>query len=272
MFRDFTLSVFQHLLEASANSGYQFQTFEEFLTDPSDRTIILRHDVDRRSANALDMALLEHALQIKSSYYFRIVKGSNQPNVINRIVELGHEIGYHYEDLALAKGSYDLAIKSFDQNLNYFRKFYPVRTICMHGSPLSKIDNRLIWSKYNYGQFGIIGEPYFDLNFNQVLYLTDTGRRWNGDKVSLRDKVSSSFAFDCRSSTDLAKLIERQKLPDRIMITTHPERWNTPMRPWVNQWVMQNVKNLAKKAIVKRQTLKSSYQVVEINRYESPYR
>ncbi len=38
---------------------------------------------------------------------------------------------------------------------------------------------------------GIIGEPYFDVDFSRVFYLTDTGRRWDGDAVSVRDKVKS---------------------------------------------------------------------------------
>ena len=37
-----------------------------------------------------------------------------------------------------------------------------------------------IWSKYNYRKLGIIGEPYFDMDFDQFFYLTVTGRRWNG--------------------------------------------------------------------------------------------
>ena len=64
----------------------------------------------------------------------------------------------------------------------------------MHGSPLSKYDNKLLWKYYNYRDFGIIGEPYFDVDFSKVLYLTDTGRRWNGNRVSIRDKISS-FMF-----------------------------------------------------------------------------
>ena len=59
----------------------------------------------------------------------------------------------------------------------------------MHGSPLLEWDHRLIWEKYDYRDFGIIGEPYFDVDFGDVLYLTDTGRRWDGDAFNIRDKV-----------------------------------------------------------------------------------
>jgi len=74
-------------------------------------------------------------------------------------------------------------------DLRRLREFYPVKTICMHGSPLSKYDNKLLWDKYDYRDYGITAEPNFDVDFDEVLYLTDTGRRWDGDRVSVRDKV-----------------------------------------------------------------------------------
>ncbi len=40
---------------------------------------------------------------------------------------------------------FELAIDDFRLNLEKMRKLYPVKTICMHGSPLSKWDNRDLW-------------------------------------------------------------------------------------------------------------------------------
>jgi len=81
--------------------------------------------------------------------------------------------------------AYELAKKHLAQ----LREVADVKTICMHGSPLSKYDNRDLWNHYDYRDFGIIAEPYFDLDFSKVLYLTDTGRRWDGEEVSIRDKA-----------------------------------------------------------------------------------
>src|SRR5690625_6415775 len=36
--------------------------------------------------------------------------------------------------------------------------------------------SRDLWKWYSYRDYGIIAEPYFDLDFSRVLYLTDTGR------------------------------------------------------------------------------------------------
>jgi len=179
--RDFTLKNYKELLATIFDYGYSITSLRNYLLDnnPGDKLVIFRHDVDRKPINALNMAKLENELGIKASYYFRIVKESFDENIIKEVVKLGHEIGYHYEDLSLAKGNFKKAIKSFEKNLNKFRQFYPLITICMHGSPLSQWDNRQIWSKYNYLNYGIIGEPYFDIDFSEVLYLTDTGRKWN---------------------------------------------------------------------------------------------
>ncbi|MDP4268155.1 MAG: hypothetical protein Q8880_12045, partial [Bacteroidota bacterium] len=195
---DFTLEVYKLLLKRLIEKGYLIVPFGEYILkkDSYNKVAIIRHDVDRLSELSLNIAEIENKLNIKTSYYYRIVKGSNNPDIIKKVSQLGHEIGYHYEDLTIAKGDYSKAIKMFEKNLAYFRQFYPVKTICMHGSPLSKLDNRKIWDKINYRDYGIIGEPYYETNFNKFLYLTDTGRRWNGDKFSIRDKVHNTYDFN----------------------------------------------------------------------------
>ncbi len=91
---------------------------------------------------------------------------------------MSHEIGYHYDDMSHCKGDLDNAIEMFRKNLEKLRKIAPVNTICMQGAPTSKFDNKSIWKKYNFKDYGIEGEPYFDIDFNEVFYLTDTGRNW----------------------------------------------------------------------------------------------
>ena len=141
---DFTIKTYKRLLETLKKSGYTFQPFVDFIEKPAEKAIILRHDVDERAGNALKMAKAEHELGIKATYYFRIVKISNKPEVIKQIVGLGHELGYHYEDYSSCNGDMDKAIIQFSKNLEYFRFFYPVKTVCMHGSSMSEYDNRLI--------------------------------------------------------------------------------------------------------------------------------
>lgn len=252
--RDFTFQMYRELVEKLKVCEYKFLTFEKFMTLKTlpSNTIVMRHDVDKKPQNALLMAQLEKDLSIKSSYYFRINKGCFDTEIIKKISDMRHEIGYHYEDLTRSRGNMKKAIKRFEKNLILLRKFVPVKTVCMHGSPMSKWDNRKLWEKHDYKSFNIVGEPYYDVDFKKVLYLTDTGRRWNGVKMSVRDRVHSGYAFNAKTTGDLIDCLNKGKFPKKVMINIHPERWNDHFSPWFRQLVFQNTKNIVKKVIAKK--------------------
>lgn len=244
---DFTIKKYKQLLQVLIDQKYSFQTFEEFINSPKKKVIILRHDVDLLPKNSLRFAKIQHELEIKGSYYFRAVPESWDINIILEIAKMGHEVGYHYETMENARGDIEVAIKLFEKNLNNLRELVDVQTICMHGSPLSKFDNKSLWKKYDYKDFGIIGEPYFDIDFNQVFYLTDTGRRWDGVSVSVRDKVNSVFKLNFNNTDQIINALNRGKLPDQVMFTFHPQRWHSNKLKWVQELIFQNIKNIVKK-------------------------
>ena len=249
---DFTVNTYKNLLTVLQMQGYSFQTFENFIVSDDERkTIVLRHDVDRLPENAIRMARLEHDMGVNASYFFRIVPQAWNSDIIKEIVDLGHEVAYHYEDLTIARGKYELAIQHFEKQLANIRKFYPSITICMHGSPMSRWDNRELWKKYDYRDYGIIAEPYFDVDYSKVFYITDTGRSWNNESVSLRDTVNSDFNIEIRNTGHMIQLIETGRMPDKIMINTHPQRWFNPGFGWVKEFVLQNTKNVVKKLIIR---------------------
>ena len=257
---DFTLRKYRQLLQSLQLQGYQFVTFEQYCASKTEevdtRWVVLRHDVDLLPQNSLATAQIEHDLGIPASYYFRVVPESNQPEYIRQIAALGHEIGYHYEDMAICHGKAADAYAHFQKQLAYFRQFYPVRTICMHGAPTSKWDGKDLWKHYDYRALGIIGEPYFDVDFSQVFYLTDTGRCWDGYKVSVRDKipiyqdqwVEQGLVY--HTTDDVIRAADQALLPARIMITTHPQRWTNNILAWCKELLMQSLKNIVKRILI----------------------
>ena len=246
---DFTHKKYQSLLIALQENGYSFLTFKDYVLCPKDKCVILRHDVDLLPDNALKMALIENAMGIKSSYYFRSVKESWDSNIVSQISDMGHEIGYHYENLTTCNGNFDKAIIDFEKNLKKMRKLVNISTICMHGSPTSKWDSKDLWNKYSYLDYEIIAEPYFDINFNEFAYFTDTGRSWNRKDSSIRDKVVTKYKFNFKTTKQIIDNIHF--LPEKIMITAHPQRWNDKAIPWVKEIIFQNLKNQIKKIIIK---------------------
>jgi hypothetical protein len=257
---DFTVKSYRLLLESLILNGYSCDSYVDFIENKSNsKKVILRHDVDAKKQNSLAFAKIQHSLGAKGTYYFRTVPESYDVKVINEIACLGHEIGYHYETMDTQKGNLDKAYDEFCLNLEMFRKIVPIKTSCMHGSPLSKFDNREIWTKYDYRSLGLIGEPYFDIDFNKVYYLTDTGRRWDGEKVSVRDKARKEnpitnpdfLKFNFNSTFQIIEALENNQLPNQIMMTFHPQRWDDNILEWSKEFILQNAKNIIKSIIVK---------------------
>ena len=286
---DFTFKTYQKLIEILKKQDFSFQRIDNFIENPNKKSILLRHDVDNLPENSLTFAKIENKLGIRGTYYFRIVPESWDEIIIKQIAAMGHEVGYHYEDISFAvtrlnikinkqklqipeleKELANLAIHSFEKNLECLRKITKVKTICMHGNPISRWDSRSLWKYHDYHNFGIIGEPYFDVNFNEVLYLTDTGRRWNGSNFNIRDKVyndkvqientknakfrntpSLPTSYSFHSTFDIIKAAEEGLLPDTIMMTFHPQRWTNHPLPWIKELIWQNTKNVAKFLLIK---------------------
>lgn len=255
---DFTINTYFNLLSQLIDKGYKFITYEKYCIEKHpNKFVILRHDVDLLPYNSLRIAEIEAELGVKGTYYFRAVPKSWNENVIRRISELGHEIGYHYECLTTCNGNVDEAYIDFCKNLKCLRKLTNVSTICMHGSPRSPYDSKDIWKKYSYKDLGLIGEPYFDTDFSTTFYLTDTGRRWDGFKVSVRDKIEKyqeewiAKGLTFHSSKDIIAAAQNNNLPEQIMITMHPQRWNPFGQKWIIEAIMQNLKNIIKSLIIK---------------------
>lgn len=256
--KEFSYDSFIELLKTFMSNGYTITTVHDYLTNENvpEKTLILRHDVDRYPSNTLKMAIMENEIGVKSTYYFRIIPSVYKEEVIQKVHELGHEVAYHYEDLTLVKGDYEKAIKHFENGLNMIRKFASAETICMHGSPMSKWDNKRIWDKYDYKDFGIIGATSFDIDYNEVFYISDNGWGWNNTSVSVRDKVETTFDIPIKGTAHLMEMIESGELPDKIMINAHPDTFFDPgFKYYLNKLLIKS-KNVVKRIIVKYKIFK----------------
>ena len=245
---DFTLRQYQHFASTLLDTDYHVLTFRDYLKKPTKKSIIIRHDVDQRASYSLRFATLQNQMGLKGTYYFRTTGGHWEEKIIRAIADMGHEIGYHYECLTTTRGDMSRAIDDFARNLDSLRKIVAVDTICMHGSPTSPHDSKDIWKTYSYRDYGIIGEPYFDLDFKKVLYLTDTGRTWSGGQVSVRDKIQGdALVHAFRHTSEIIVAFEKNQMPNHLMFTFHPQRWPNGWLPWVSELVTQTVKNQVKR-------------------------
>jgi hypothetical protein len=240
--RDFTFSLYRNLCKVLLER-YTLISVLGYLQQSPEYAAIIRHDVDKKPQNALIMAAIEQELGISSTYYFRTVPESFNLHIMKEIHDMGHEIGYHYEVLDKVKGNYEQAIGLFEHELSLFP--WPVQTICMHGNPMTPWDNRDLWKKYDYKQFGLSGEAYLSLDFLKIQYFSDTGRAWH-DRYSVKDiaRNKNDRMTNISSTFDLMNYIH--ELSEPLCIVTHPQRWNDAYYPWMLELVGQSVKNIGK--------------------------
>jgi hypothetical protein len=251
--RDFTLKIYRTVCSEAVSQGYVPITVDDYCSGKAElnnKSIIFRHDVDRKIDMALMMAKMEYEMNIRATYYFRYIPEVFKPSIIQEIKELNHEIGYHYEVLDKANGDHEQAILLFEKELEHMREIADVRTICMHGNPVKPWSNRDLWKTYDYRKFGIIGEPYLSIDYNKFVYLSDTGRTWSG-KYSVKDVVDKTFSGKIRHTNEIISLMKSGNYSN-ICLLVHPNRWSDDPVEWFSELIWQNIKNLGKPFLKRR--------------------
>lgn len=227
---DFTTSKYDELCKTVAESGYTAIPLAGYLqsvaANQQTSCIILRHDIDRAPQRALDIALIENKYGLRATYYFRTSTLSGK--IVDQIAACGHEIGFHYETLDKCKGNVEDAIDLFKRELAQFRQKYEVQTVCAHGNPLTRYDNKTIWKYARLSDFNLLGEAFLSLDFTQFAYFSDSGRTWiksKSQKMPGKDDVITAFDYLQPESTDeIIRIINEGALPN-ICILAHCERW-----------------------------------------------
>ena len=252
---DFTINKYRELVSALKDAGYEFVTYAEYAEGHrADKLVVMRHDVDRQVERARRLAEVESEMRVRASYYFREKFIDDDSDEIRYIESLGHEVGYHYEELVSEKGDADKAYARFVRNVKKMRQVADVRTITMHGSPMSRFDSKDMWRVYDYKKLGLIGESQIDVDWSEMFYLTDTGRSWNG--VSRRDKVADfKLVWEAKGwvyekTDDVIRALKEGRFPNRVMMTTHPQRWADGWGEWLKELVMQKLKNIIKRFLI----------------------
>lgn len=251
--RDFSEEAYAALLDAGLEEGYEFLTVREYLASDSlpERFVILRHDVDRKPRNALTLGRIEAVRDVPATYYVRTRDRVFDPDVVTTLDDLGHEIGYHYEDLDRADGHVPTALDSFAENLARVRRLTDVDTVCMHGNPLTSHDNRDMWADPpEFDRFDLLGEAYLSMSFDDVTYFSDTGRTWEDGLLKVKDHTmgEGDKSVQAETTPDLIRLLRRGEV-DRLCVLAHPDRWSSSTAEHLSQGAKDAAVNAVKYGI-----------------------
>jgi hypothetical protein len=242
--RDFTLAKYEELCRALVEAGYPALSMTAYVEGaaPPPSFVLLRHDVESSPALAVRMAEIESRYGLTATYFLRARRRGFPAAAIARLRTLGHDVGYHYETLARARGDAGRAAALFARDLEDLRRHGPVRLASMHGSPLFPWDNRALWLTVRPADFGLAGEVYADIDYADVRYFSDTGRTWHPTRHNLRDHVGVPPEAEADSTDDLIGLVRGRRFP-RLCLLAHPDRWSASVLAWAARAGRDGVEN-----------------------------
>jgi len=233
--RDFTLEKYSELISA-LKDNYTIMNVADYISSPKkeDFIAVLRHDVDKFPERAARMALLEKNLGIHSTYYFRwdaklpghvgdAVMGNFPKLAIIECKLYKHEVGYHYENLSELRDK-EKALADFEYKLEQFRKIAPVSTAAMHGSPRSKVRNADMLADVDLSWYDLLGEPHLSPEFENIAYITDSGRMWTSGAGSVRDTMGKPLEEKIKNTDGLIEIVRSRKY-QRMMVSARPGGW-----------------------------------------------
>lgn len=180
---EFTYKAYINLIRTLREYGYEFCSYNN--VNDFERTVILRHDIDFDLKKALEMAVLENKLGVKSTYFvllstdFYNIFSRSSYEILKKILLLGHDIGLHFDEQRYA-------IKCIDDLNKYVQKealilnellVEKVGVASMHRPSKLILENNV--------QFDNLINSYSSHYFNDMKYMSDSRMHWREDILNI---------------------------------------------------------------------------------------
>ena len=197
----FSLAAYSALLDRMLEAGADLLPVTSMgKSECVPKTVFLRHDIDFSLELCVPMAEVEASKGIKATYYILLngpysVDDKNGRRHLLRLVELGHEIGLHYDlkNYPDQSNEQKLKLESEIEHLEHLIE-QKIPTITMHEP------HRTAGDPFKEGPWI---HPHNPILFNTVRYVSDSCRAWRDES--------------------LLEFFSREE--DRLLFLTHPELW-----------------------------------------------
>lgn len=197
----FNLEGYSEFLKLALNAGYNFIAFPD--KDKYSKFCLLRHDIDADLNAALQMARLENSLGIKSTYFIMLrspvynLFGRQNHLYVQEIIELGHEIGLHYDEGFYPEGESDLnALVEKEAAILQTAFGKKIEVVSFHQPGEKVISNEIRLDHFL--------NTYDKKQFEGIFYFSDSNMIWK--------KETPWEVFD-------------EQLYDKVQLLIHPMWW-----------------------------------------------
>ncbi|SOB93615.1 peptidoglycan/xylan/chitin deacetylase (PgdA/CDA1 family) [Ureibacillus xyleni] len=220
---EFTINAYVQLLELLKSKGYEFCFYNEI--NEKNKTVILRHDVDFTLDKAVEMAVVESQIGVKSTYF--VLLSTNFYNVFSKqsfekliqIANLGHEIGLHFDETRYDIHTLDELKRYVEKEAEILSKLLDtkVNVISMHRPSKFTLNNDI--------QFEQFINSYSSKFFKDMKYVSDSRMNWRENPIEIIESgqyeklhiLTHPFWYSTKNETMEAKLKDfiKQSIADR---------------------------------------------------------
>lgn len=179
----FTKYAYAQLLELLRTNGYNFCSYNE--SESNNKSCILRHDIDFSIGKALEMAMIEHSMNVKSTYF--VLLTSNFYNVFSKqsfeklqqIMSLGHEIGLHFDEQRYDIKTVDEIKKNIESEAEVLSRLlnHQIKVVSMHRPSKFVLENDL--------HFDLLINSYSSKYQKHMKYISDSRMNWRENLIQL---------------------------------------------------------------------------------------
>lgn len=172
----FTIKHYEDILRSIKSNNFVPIFFNQINT--YNKEILIRHDIDLDINSALALSRIEKKHGIKSTYFFWLTSpfynifDPDNKNKILEIIDLGHEIGLHFDENCYSINNNIELISQINLEKNILEKYLNIyiKIVSFHMPSKSLINNNIT--------IGNIDNTYHCKYFKQFKYLSDSARNW----------------------------------------------------------------------------------------------
>ncbi len=190
--KELTFGYLSNLYTELVERGYFFRTFSQ--EKGSDKTILLRHDIDFSITRLAEMAKMEAQLGIRSTYFvltdtphYSLDDKANQRQ-LQDLVQAGHEIGLHFDPSHVARRTGDPKLLK-EEFLKQKDDLEAATGITVTSFSLHKPEKTVLQADFAPPEL-LNAYDYATTSGSESMYITDSGGRWRfGDPL---ERISHS--------------------------------------------------------------------------------
>lgn len=195
---NFTIAEYKDMVKLIQKKGYDICNYHDYLR--SDKFVIMRHDVDFDLRKAAKLAKIEQELGVKSVYFvllssdFYNVLSAYNFNCIKEIIDCGHEVGLHFDEVKYQGLDMKQIKKMIYEEVKILEDIIGqrVETVSMHRPSKQMLESEL--------DLDYVVNTYGKVFFKDIKYLSDARMNWR---------------------EDVFETIENEKF-NKIQLLTHP--------------------------------------------------